>query len=47
MDAKLIIEVDGASHDYTEQEDAVRPVFFEAQGFTVLCFTNEQVLTEI
>lgn len=45
-DAKLIIEVDGAIHQYTQEEDTIRQVFLEAQGYRVLRFTNEQVMTQ-
>ncbi len=42
--AKLIIEVDGKIHDYTQIEDQVRQAFLENQGLRVLRFTNEQVM---
>ncbi|MBZ0319912.1 MAG: DUF559 domain-containing protein, partial [Anaerolineae bacterium] len=46
-DAKIVIEVDGPTHDYTEQEDAVRQAFLESLGLRVLRFTNQQVLTNM
>lgn len=41
---KLIIEVDGSSHDETEQYDSNREEFLMAQGFNILRFTNKDVL---
>ncbi len=43
---RLIIEVDGAIHAEEQRmaRDAVRGEFLEAQGFTVLRFSNEDVL---
>jgi very-short-patch-repair endonuclease len=38
--AKLVIEVDGAIHQYTGEEDAVRQEFIESLGFRVIRFTN-------
>jgi primosomal protein N' len=46
-EAKLIIEVDGAIHQYTPAEDALRQQFLEALGFRVLRFTNEAVLRQL
>lgn len=43
-DAKLLIEVDGSSHDGAEEYGAERQVILEALGFRVLRFTNEEVL---
>lgn len=47
VDAKLVIEVDGAIHDYTPEEDAIRQEFLEMQGLCVLRFTNGEVLQQI
>lgn len=46
---KLIIEVDGASHDFDEiiQKDTRRQNELEKAGFTVLRFLNEEVLKDI
>lgn len=41
---KLIIEIDGSSHDHKFTRDAIRDGFFERNGYTILRFTNEQVL---
>ena len=47
--SKLIIEVDGKYHDALEQNvnDTLRTAFLERNGFRVIRFTNEQVLTDI
>jgi very-short-patch-repair endonuclease len=42
-DAQIIIEVDGAVHEYTPEEDAIRQEFLESLGFRVLRFTNDDV----
>jgi len=46
---KLIIEIDGGYHlqDEQEQRDAERAEELEKQGFTILRFTNEEVLGNI
>jgi very-short-patch-repair endonuclease len=43
-EARLVIEVDGPTHDYTTEEDAIRQELLEAWGFRTLRFTNDQVL---
>lgn len=45
----LIIEVDGSIHELEEvrKNDAQRQKALEEAGFTVLRFTNEEVLTNI
>ena len=47
--SKIIIEVDGESHDFEERQkaDQRRDAFFAAEGFQVLRFTNEQVMTSL
>jgi very-short-patch-repair endonuclease len=47
--SKIIIEVDGGSHDFEERQkaDQRRDAFFAAEGFQVLRFTNEQVMTSL
>ncbi len=44
-EARLVIEVDGAIHDYTPEEDAARQAFLESLGLRVLRFSNGDVLT--
>jgi len=41
----LIIEVDGQTHHHREAYDAARTEWLEAQGYRVLRFTNDQVLS--
>ena len=45
----LIIELDGESHEFEERQkaDQNRDVFFASEGFQVLRFTNEQVLSNL
>lgn len=43
-ETRLIIEVDGPIHQYTQAEDKIRQKFLESLGFTVLRFTNVEVL---
>ncbi len=47
LETQLIIEVDGPIHDYTPEQDAVRQTYLEVIGFTVLRFSNDEVLTEM
>ncbi|KPF76264.1 hypothetical protein IP68_07380 [Blastomonas sp. AAP25] len=42
-DAKLVIEVDGDSHDLTGAYDERREAFLRNQGYRVLRFLNEDV----
>ena len=42
--AQLVVEVDGPIHQYTQEEDAVRQEFLEAQGLRVLRFTNADLM---
>ncbi|HWZ36912.1 MAG TPA: endonuclease domain-containing protein [Bradyrhizobium sp.] len=47
--SKLIIELDGESHDFEERQkaDRRRDAFFASEGFRVLRFTNEQVMSNL
>jgi very-short-patch-repair endonuclease len=45
--AKLIIELDGASHEGRVEYDAQRDAILRAEGYTILRFTNEQVLGDL
>ena len=40
---KLIIEVDGYSHDMRQEHDARRTAYLEEAGYRVLRFTNADV----
>ena len=44
---KLVIEVDGEVHNYTQVEDAIRQEFLESLGLRVMRFKNEDVLFRI
>jgi very-short-patch-repair endonuclease len=46
---KLIIEVDGITHhsDEAKQKDVIRQASLEKHGFTVIRFTDKEVLTDI
>jgi very-short-patch-repair endonuclease len=47
--AKLIIELDGESHDFEERQkaDQSRDAFFESEGLRILRFSNDQVLSNL
>jgi very-short-patch-repair endonuclease len=47
LSARLVIEVDGPSHDITVAQDAHRTRRLESQGFRVLRFPNAQILTDL
>jgi very-short-patch-repair endonuclease len=44
---RLIIEVDGPSHELTAGQDAVRTRRLGAQGYRIIRFSNEQVMREL
>lgn len=41
---KLVVELDGISHDRSQPGDAARDRWMHRQGYRVLRFTNEEVL---
>lgn len=45
--AKLIVELDGYSHDLTVEADARRELYLRNEGFEVIRFTNDDVTTNI
>jgi very-short-patch-repair endonuclease len=49
MSAKTVIELDGESHNFEERHkaDQNRDAFFVSEGFQVLRFTNEQVMSNL
>src|ERR1700761_4858173 len=49
LSVKLIIELDGESHDFEERQraDRTRDAFFVSEGFHVLRFTNDQVMSNL
>ena len=40
---KLIVELDGPSHEQTEERDAERTHWLESQGYRVIRFINDDV----
>ncbi len=44
---KLIIELDGSQHLEQEDYDAERTAFFEARGYRILRFWNNDVMNDI
>ncbi len=49
LSAKLIVELDGQSHDFDAQQkaDATRDAFFVAEGFRLLRFANHNVMSNL
>jgi very-short-patch-repair endonuclease len=49
LSAKLIVELDGETHDFEERQkaDQHRDAFLVSEGFCVLRFTNEQVMSNL
>ena len=48
LDARLIIEIDGGQHASTEAvRDAKRDAWLRSQGFTILRYWNNDVLTNL
>jgi very-short-patch-repair endonuclease len=47
--ARVIVEVDGESHDFESRQrhDENRDAWFASQGYVVLRFSNEEVLTSL
>jgi very-short-patch-repair endonuclease len=46
-DQRLVIELDGASHDGRGQYDVEREDYLKAQGLRVIRFSNDDVLRDI
>lgn len=44
---KLIIEIDGSSHEFKGEEDMIRQANLEALGFRILRFKEQEVLDGI
>ena len=47
LEAKLIVELDGAQHAHQATYDSLRTEWLEGQGFKVLRFWNNHVLAEV
>jgi len=46
LEQRLVIEVDGGQHNDQQTYDAMRTPWLEAQGYRVLRFWNNDVLTQ-
>ena len=46
-EAKLIVELDGSTHDNSADYDARRDAYCRTQDYSILRFTNADVLTNI
>jgi very-short-patch-repair endonuclease len=44
--ARLIVEVDGPTHDFTTDSDARRERWLESRGYRVLRFTADEILQD-
>ena len=44
--ARLILEVDGETHQYNTEEDKIRQEFLESLHFKILRFSNKDILSE-
>lgn len=42
-EARLVVEVDGDTHDFTAEHDQRRNVFMGAKGYRILRFQNEDI----
>ncbi|MCX6047538.1 MAG: DUF559 domain-containing protein [Chloroflexi bacterium] len=47
LETRLIIELDGSIHQYTQAEDWIRQAFLESLGFEVLHFPNVEVFNNL
>ncbi|MBN1458498.1 MAG: endonuclease domain-containing protein [Armatimonadetes bacterium] len=46
-EASLIVEIDGPTHDYTAEADALRQRCIESLGLTVLRFSNQDIVSNL
>lgn len=44
---KLIIEIDGSIHNQQKEYDKNRDTYLEASGFSIIRFTNDEVINNI
>ena len=44
---KLIVEIDGGYHDYVYADDMSRQQEFEAHGWDLMRFSNEDVIEDV
>jgi very-short-patch-repair endonuclease len=45
--SRLLVEVDGAYHQYTGEEDLIRQEFLESQGIKVVRVSNQDVMSNL
>ena len=46
VEKAVIVEIDGAYHDYVQAEDIARQNYLESLGYNVIRFTNDEVLSD-
>jgi len=46
-DPKLVIEIDGNTHDVDDERDAIRTRFLESKGYRVVRYTNVDVMQNL
>ncbi|MGC4030827.1 MAG: 16S rRNA (guanine(527)-N(7))-methyltransferase RsmG [Tepidisphaeraceae bacterium] len=46
-DAKLIVEIDGLSHEFATEADTQRQAWLEQQGYRVVRFTNDDAVRDV
>jgi very-short-patch-repair endonuclease len=46
-EAKLVVEVDGYSHDLRLEQDARRDAFMASEGYAILRFINDEVMNSL
>ena len=47
IEKDVVIELDGGYHEHQYEKDRVRQAFLESEGWQVLRFTNEDVLSDV
>jgi very-short-patch-repair endonuclease len=47
LEKRLILEIDGGQHDLEREKDEKRTNWLESEGYRVLRFWNNEVLTNI
>jgi very-short-patch-repair endonuclease len=46
-EARMVVELDGHSHDTRQEHDRQRDAFMKAEGYRVMRFTNADVMTNL
>ena len=47
LQASLVIELDGWTHENADERDARRTLFLESRGFYVMRFNNSEVISDV